>query len=466
MSATAPVAGASRDIVVRNPYDGSEAGRVRAATAAEAEAATLRAKHGRVELRPHERADVLRAAAAALRERSDEFAESICAECGTARRDAAKEISRSLEALELSAEEARRLNGESLATDATPGRPRALAVTRYEPRGTILAITPFNRPLAQVVTKLAPAVGAGNAVVLKPSERTPLTAALFAEVLVESGFPGSMLELVCGHPDEVGDALVGSPHVDMLTFTGSARVGRALARRAGMIETAFELGDSAALIVMPGADLACAARVAAAGAFSSAGQSCRGVKRVIAHDDVADELVGLLAAEARALRVGDPRDPDTDVGTLIDEAAAAAVEARVEEAVAHGAALVTGGRREGAQVWPTVLDRVDRELPLVAAETFGPCAPVIRVRDADDAIECANATEYGLQAGIFCADLATALRCARELDVGTVAINDGPQFEAPLAPFGGEKSSGLGREGIPYSMRAMSTLRTVVVPWA
>jgi aldehyde dehydrogenase (NAD+)/aldehyde dehydrogenase len=455
--------GSSRSIAVVNPYTGEEVGSVPAASAAEAEAAARAAAGHSLDLSPAERAELLERAAAAVLDRSDELVASIVAEAGTAAKDATREVRRAATILRACGEEARRLVGQAIPTDVTSGAPRRLAVTSYEPIGTVLAITPFNRPLNQVAVKLAPAIAAGCSVVLKPSERTPLTALALVRILVGCGLPEQAVTVVTGRPDEVGDALVGSPDVNLVAFTGSAAVGRRVAERSGFARLMLELGDSGALLVLEDADVAAAARAAATGAFASAGQSCRGVKRVIADERVADELVAAIAEEARALRVGDPADPATDVGTLIDEAAAIEVERRVADAVDAGATLVHGGGRDGAQMGPAVLDHVPADARLVAEETFGPCAPVIRVRGAEHAIQVANGTPYGLQAGVFTRDIDTALRCGQALRVGTVVVNDGPQFDSPSIPFGGVKASGMGREGASYSIREMSVVKTIVL---
>jgi aldehyde dehydrogenase (NAD+)/aldehyde dehydrogenase len=275
--------------------------------------------------------------------------------------------------------------------------------------------------------------------------------------------PPETISLLTGDPDEIGRVLLAGDDVDMLTFTGSARVGRKLARAAGMVRSIFELGDSGALIALDDADVAAAAAAAVEGAFRNSGQSCRGVKRIIADEAIADELAVRIAEGARQLRVGDPRSPETDVGTLIDERAAAEVERRVEEAVAHGAQLLAGGERSGAQYPPTVLDHVDHSLPLTQEETFGPVAPIVRVRGLDQALACANDTRYGLQAGLFTRSVERALRAFRELEVGAVIVNGGPNFDAPNIPFGGVKDSGIGREGVRHSIIEMTMSRTLVL---
>lgn len=450
-------------IPVVHPFDGSIVGHVRAMSAGDALAATERASGFRSELTASDRSSLLARTADEVEARREAFAGSISRESGLALRDAQAEVSRAVGNLRVCAEEAKQIRGETTTTDITPAAGRRMAITWREPVGVVLAITPFNRPLNQVVVKLGPAIAANNTVVLKPSEKTPLTAHMLLDVMRGCGLPDEMVAIVTGRPEEIGDALVTSPHIDMVTFTGSAAVGASVARRVGMVRTLFELGDSGAIVVLDDADLAAAASAAAKGAFATSGQSCRGVKRVIVDDSVADAFVGLLREKAAALRVGDPLDPETDVGTLIDEGAARLVEARIGAARSSGAELVCGGRREGAQMWPTVLDRVRPDDELVQEETFGPCAPILRVAGPDEAFACVNDTRFGLQTGIFTNRLDRALEAARRLDVGTIVLNDGPQFDSPAIPFGGVKASGLGREGPRYAIREMTQLKTLVI---
>ncbi|WP_032917114.1 aldehyde dehydrogenase family protein [Streptomyces rimosus] len=448
---------------VINPYTGETVGRMARAEPGQAVAAARSAARFRCGSPAHERAAVLRRAAEEIHASSEVFIRSIVEETGNAHKDAVSEVRRAIAQLRFGAEEAKRLTGESIATDVTDYAARRLAVTLPEPLGLICAITPFNRPLNQVVTKVVPAVAAGNSVIVKPSEKAPLTAGLFVRALLDSGLPAGQIALVTGDPLEVGEALVSCEYVDMVTFTGSAAVGQRIARRIGMIRSAFELGDSGALIVADDADLPAAVTAATAGAYATAGQSCRGVKRILVHEQVADEFVRMLVAATERLVVGDPRDPGTDIGTLIDEPAAVRVEQRVAEAVDGGAQVLTGGRRRGAQFWPTVLDHVDRAAPLVCEETFGPCAPLVRVKDLDDAVDYLNAGRVGLQAGVFTRRIDDAMRAARALQVGAVIINGGPQFESPNIPFGGVKDSGHGREGVRYAMREMTRIKTLVL---
>jgi putative phosphonoacetaldehyde dehydrogenase len=456
--------GAERARAIRNPYTHETVGWVTDCSAADVERALVSASSYDHSLNAEQRARLLARLADALERERERFAALITDEAGTCITDSAVEVQRSVANLRVAAEEAQRLNGEALRF--TKGGADKLALTLYEPVGVVCAITPFNRPLNQVVVKVAPAVAANNAVIVKPSEKTPLCALAFAELFASVGFPPEMLGVVAGDPQLVGDLLLASPLVDMVAFTGSVRVGESVARRAGMKKLLLELGGNDPLFVLEDADLALAAKLAADGALGTAGQSCRAVKRIIALESVADELARALVDQVARRRVGDPYDPATQVGPLIDEAAAAEVERRCNGAVEDGAWLLFGGRRDGALLQPAVLDHVDPRSTLVARETFGPVAPIVRAANLDEAIAIANGTEYGLQAGVVTRDVASFLRIARELRVGGVALMDGPNFDSPFIPFGGVKKSGLGREGVRFAMREMSTLKTVVLPWS
>lgn len=454
---------AERTFAVRDPYRGDVVGHAAAGTPGDVQNAT-RSLHARPStLAAHERARILQQVAGELRRQVGEFAEAITRESGMCLQDTLREVKRAANLFEACAEEAKRIDGTAVRTDLTADSSSSLAISMRQPVGVVLAITPFNRPLNQVAMKLGPALAANNRVLLKPSEKTPLTAVKLLRLLHECGLPRHLVGLVTGSGEELSQALTSDPHIDMLTFTGSAQVGRKLARDVGMIRTLFELGDNGALLVLRDADLKRAIAAAVKGAFASSGQSCRGVKRLIVEEAVASEFAEGLARATEELRIGDPLEPETEVGTLIDEAAAESVERRVTEALHAGARLLCGAKRRGAQYWPTVLDHVDRRLPLVAQETFGPCAPIVRVKHLEDALEAVNAGEFGLQTGVFTGNLSHAFQAARELNVGTVVINAGPQFESLNVPFGGVKASGLGREGVRYAVAEMTILKTLVM---
>jgi len=451
----------AESILVRSPFTGEVVGAVPRGGGADVARAAAAAKAA-ARLAPEERGEVLRAGARALDARRDEFAVLITRESGVCLKDSRREVERARLNLVTAAEEASRIHGEALTVPDGGGR--KLALTLREPVGVVGAITPFNRPLNQVVVKVAPAVAAGNAVVVKPSEKTPLSALALAELLHECGLPRAALGVVVGDGAEVGQALARDRLVDMVTFTGSAATGELVARAAAGKKLTLELGGNDPLIVLDDGDLEVAARLAARQAYASAGQSCRGVKRIIAAETVAGELVARLADETERFRCGNPLDPQTDVGPLIDEPAAARVEARCAQAVRDGARIVRGGDRVGALHSPTVLDRVSPTTALVVRETFGPVAPVISVRDDEMAIAIANSTPYGLQAGVVTADFERFMRIAMRLQVGAVNLMDGPAFDSPHIPFGGVKRSGFGREGIRYAIQEMTQIKTITLP--
>jgi putative phosphonoacetaldehyde dehydrogenase len=449
---------------IRNPFTRAVVGTVSYAGPAEVQAALSAARRYDGRLTAERRAYLLARLADALEGQTTRFAGLITDEAGACVKDSLREVERAVGNLRVAAAEAQRLHGEALRI--AKGDSERVALTVFEPVGVIAAITPFNRPLNQVVVKVAPAVAANNAVVVKPSEKTPLSALAFAELFVQAGFPPEMLSVVVGDPREIGDLLLDSPLVDMVTFTGSVRTGEIVARRAGMKKIMLELGGNDPLFVLEDADLGLAAKLAADGAFGTAGQSCRAVKRIIVFEAVADAFARALVAEVERRRCGDPYDPATDIGPMIDEPAAADVERRWRTALDGGARLLAGGRREGALVYPTVLDHVDPACELVATETFGPVAPIVRVTSLEQAIAIGNGTDYGLQAGVITRDAGAFMRIARELRVGGIALLDAPTFDSPHMPFGGVKKSGLGREGVRYAMREMSTVKTVVLPWS
>jgi len=409
---------------------------------------------------PAQRAEVLSKAAELLIAQATDFAELITAESGICRRETDREVTRAAANLRVASAEALRIRGESI---QLPSGDR-LAVTLREPIGLVAAITPFNRPLNQVVVKVAPAVAAGCPVLLKPSEQTPLTALRFAQLMFAAGLSPDTLAVATGQPGRIGAAVAGHPAVDMVAFTGSVRVGRQVAAAAAGKRQLLELGGNDPLFVLPDADLADAVRLAGDGACATAGQSCRGVKRIIVWSEVADAFVEGLVDTVRRKVVGDPRLPDTDLGPLISEAAAVEVERRITEAMAAGAEHLVGGRRRGALLDPIVLDRVPANTELVREETFGPVAPVLRVDGLDEAIEISNSTSFGLQAGVLTNDLTAFWDLANRLRVGGVNLGEGPQFDSPYIPFGGVKASGVGREGIPYAVAEMTSIKTVTMP--
>lgn len=448
---------------IRNPASGEVVGTVPCDTEQSIEGRLAYLKSYEGTLNSQERSKILREAANLLGERRNNFAIRITQEAGICIKESQREVDRACANLRVSSDETERIHGDALRVPYN--KQNKLALTIYEPVGLVCAITPFNRPLNQVVVKVAPAFAANNSVVVKPSELTPLSALAFLELLYECGMPSNAGACLVGHPDEIGPILVQSPCVDMVTFTGSVETGERIMTMVGMKKTLMELGGNDPLIVLADADLRHAAALASAGAFATAGQSCRGIKRIIVMEEVADAFVKLLVDEARRLRVGDIFDPQTDIGTLISVEAAKRVESRCLRAIGDGANLLCGGGRDGAVIAPTVLDNVSSASDLVVKETFGPIAPVIRVSKLEEVLVVANSTRYGLQAGVVTNNIKDFLYLASRLRVGGVGWNEGPQFDSPHIPFGGVKRSGIGREGIRYAIREMSTLKTVLMDW-
>ena len=450
-------------ILVTNPATGARVGSVSSDSRADVERAIASVASYDRGLAAEDRSRILRSAATSLQRRQEEFARLITEESGACIKESRKEVARSYANLLVAAEEAVRIHGEAL--QITANAENKMALTVHEPVGVVCAITPFNRPLNQVVVKVAPAIAANNSVIVKPSEKAPLTAILFASLLIECGLPKQMIALVTGEPARVGDALLASQAINMVTFTGSVETGQRIMEKIGLRKVIMELGGNDPLIVLADAPLDRAAAIATAGAFAMAGQSCRGIKRILAVRSIADELAERIVEQAKRIRLGDIFDSQTDIGTLINEDAAKLVERRCVDAIAAGAKLCYGGQRHGAAMTPTVLDHVPPSCELVERETFGPVAPIIRLDSLEEAIEISNSTRYGLQAGIMTRNFENFMTVAKRLRVGAVNLSEGPQFDSPHIPFGGVKCSGIGREGIRYSIREMTTVKTIVVPW-
>ena len=345
---------------------------------------------------------------------------------------------------------------------------RKIFTTRTPLRGVISAITPFNHPLNMVSHKLAPAIATNNRVVLKPTELTPLTALALADVLYEAGLPPEMLSVVTGNPSTMGDAMITDPDCDLITFTGSVKVGKYIAEKAGYRRIVLELGGNDPLIVMEDADLDKAAELAVAGATKNSGQRCTAVKRILVVEKVADEFSRLVLAKAKKLKSGDPMDPATDVGTVIHEGAAKEFERRVNDAVEKGAVLLHGNNRQGALYPPTVVDKVPYDCELVHEETFGPVIPIIRCPDdIAEVIRISNSTAYGLSSGVCTSKLDYITRFINELEVGTVNVWEVPGYRIEMSPFGGIKDSGLGyKEGVVEAMKSFTNVKTYSLPWS
>ena len=451
---------------IRNPYHGKEVGTVALASRQDVEMAVAAARAFDATPSRFQRSEILEKTRAALESRRDEFARIITSESGLALREARYEVGRTLDVLRFAAMEALRDDGQIFSADISPqGKARKIFTTR-EPLRCAAAITPFNHPLNQVAHKVAPAIAAGTPLVLKPSEKTPLVALKFAELLYASGLPAPMLSVLLGPTTEVAGPLVQHEDVEVLAFTGSVAVGKQIAASAGYKRLVLELGGNDPLIVLNDADLDLAVTLATEGSFRNSGQRCTAVKRVLVEDGIAPAFTARLADKATEYLCGDPFDEATRVGTVIDEAAAAYLETVLEEAVVMGAKVLVGGDCHGALFQPTVIANVPRDCRMVASESFGPLAPVLTVRDLDDALALANSTAYGLSSGVVTTNLQSALKAIKTLRCGTVNINDVPGFRTECSPFGGVKDSGLGvKEGVIEAMKAFSFVKTFSLPW-
>ncbi|HEX7041354.1 MAG TPA: aldehyde dehydrogenase family protein [Trueperaceae bacterium] len=416
-----------------------------------------------VSLTPPERYEVLSRAARLVRERHDDLVDTMVAETGFTLKDCASDVSRCVQTLVTSAEEAKRLEGEMVPLAGAPGQSHRLGFTLRVPLGVVCAITPFNSPLNTVAHKVAPAIAAGNTVVVKPSQYTPVSAAKLAEVLYDAGLPDGHLCVVFGSGEDVGSRLVADERIAFYAFTGSTQVGESIQRGAGLRRTQMELGSIASTIVMADADLELAATKVTAAAFRKAGQVCTSVQRLFVQDAVFDEVAGLLTARVRDLRVGDPRSPDTDVGPMISVREAERVEAWVRRAVDGGARLLTPLERRDAVVSPVVLSDVRPDMEIHCREVFGPVLALYPFGTLDEALAGVNDSPYGLSAGIFTSDIETAFRAARRIRTGVVQVNETSSSRVDLMPFGGTKASGHGKEGPRYAMREMSEERLVVL---
>jgi aldehyde dehydrogenase (NAD+) len=451
---------------VHNPYDGELVGEVPLCSPDQLRDVLDAGASYVNRLSRYERSEILFAVAEQIRARREELAALITAESGLCLADSLYETGRSVDVFRLAAMETLRDEGETFAGDISPNGRSRRAHTLRVPVRLVGAITPFNHPLNQVAHKLAPAIAAGAPIVCKPSEKTPLTAFALGEMITAAGLPPAACQIVAGAPAEVLEAYLAHPAVELITFTGGVGIGKLIASRLGYRRAVLELGGNDPLMVLGDADLDEAAALAVSGAFKNSGQRCTAVKRIIAVESVADALAERVVAGAAAIRVGPPSDPDTGIGTVIDERAAVEIEGRVSEAVADGATLLYGGTRVGAQLTPAVLDHVPADTRMVASETFGPVAPIIRVRDLDAAIAVANSTPYALSCGVVSHDWRAIQRVIREVRAGTVNVREVPGWRTELTPFGGVGDSGLGvKEGVREAMKAMTYTKLYTLPW-
>lgn len=451
---------------LRSPYSGELLAEIALAEAEETKEAIAAAHAARQAMRAlpsHERAAILERVAAALNARRDEAARLIATEAAKPIKYALAEVDRTVQTYKFSAEEAKRIHGETIALDAAPGGEGRLGYTKREPLGVIGAITPFNFPMNLVAHKVGPAIAAGNTVVLKPAEQTPLSALFIGELFHEAGLPAGALNIVTGYGHVAGEAIVTDERVAKLTFTGSPEVGKSIRAKAGLKRVTLELGSNAALIVDKDIDVPKIIARCVMGAFSNQGQVCISLQRVYVHEAVFDTFARQFVESASRLRLGDPLDQDTDVSAMISEKEAQRALAWIEEAKAAGANVRLGGVIENGMLKPTVVTDAGDTLQVSCKEIFAPVVVLHKVGSMEEAFERVNDSRYGLQAGIYTSSLQMALRAADELQVGGVMINDIPTFRVDHMPYGGVKESGLGREGIRYAVEEMTELKLVVI---
>ena len=456
-----------RAITVTNPYTGARIGTVPKATLDEVRATFAQAHAYKPTLTRFERAAILNRAAAISTRRLDEVAALISAEAGLCWKDAIYEAGRVSDVFLFGATEVLKDDGQIFSCDLTHhGKKRRVFTQRAPLLGVISAITPFNHPMNQVAHKVIPSIATNNRMVLKPSEKVPFSAILLADILYEAGLPPEMFSVLTGDPREIADELITNKHVELVTFTGGVSIGKYIASKIGYRRVVLELGGNDPLIVMEDADIDEASSLAVAGSYKNSGQRCTAVKRMLVHQSVADQFVEQVVAKTRAWSYGDPSDRDVNMGTVIDEQAAMSFESRVNEAVAQGAKLLVGNKRQGALYSPTVVDQVSPEMLLVKEETFGPVSPIIRFKDIDEAIRISNGTAYGLSSGVCTNRLDYITRFVSELEVGSVNVREVPGYRLELTPFGGIKDSGLGyKEGVQEAIKSFTNIKTYSLPW-
>lgn len=451
---------------VYSPYSNELVGKVSLCNPSHTEMAIEAALSSKATLTRYQRSEILDQTARKLESQREALARLITLESGLCIRETQYEVGRAIDVFRFASMEALKDDGQTFSCDVSAQGKQRKIFTLREPVSLVAAITPFNHPLNQVAHKVAPAIAAGAPIILKPSEKTPLTALRLAEILYESGLPPSMLSLLLGPTEAVARKLVTDPRVDVLTFTGSVKVGKMIAAEAGYKRIILELGGNDPLIVLEDADLELATHLAAEGSFRNSGQRCTAVKRILVDEKILEPFTALFLEKVKEYTVGDPLDPETRIGTVIDEQAAIGLVEVMEKAVAAGARKLYGGRRKGAQLEPTVIGDVPRDAEMVTTESFGPLAPILSFKGLDDAIQLANGTAYGLSSGVVTRNLEWALQAVRRLKVGTVNINEVPGYRIECSPFGGIKDSGLGvKEGVIEAIKCMTTVKTFSLPW-
>jgi len=411
----------------------------------------------------HKRFRILERTAQLLDKYQEEIATLICREAGKAWKYSIGEVSRGVETFQFSAEEAKRIHGETVPMDASAAGEGRIGFYLRSPVGVVAAITPFNFPLNLVAHKVGPGLAAGNTIVLKPASTTPLTAIRLGEILVEAGLPPGAFNIVVGPGATVGDWLVTDPRVSKVSFTGSPPVGETIIRRAGLKKVTLELGNNSGTIIEPDANLDAAVPRCVMSGFANSGQVCISLQRLFVHQTIAPEFTGRFLDATAKLKVGNPLDRDCDVGPMIDEAEAKRAEAWVSEAVSEGARVLIGGKREGSLFYPTVLSNVRPDMKVMCVEAFAPIVSIYAYANFEDAVRMLEDSPYGLQAGIYTSDIGKAFYAVDQINAGGIMINDTSIFRVDHMPYGGNKMSGLGREGVRFAIDEMTNIKMVVI---
>ena len=451
-------------IEVRDPFDNSLVDTVPSASLADCQTALAAAVKGfeiTKRMAVHERAEILYKTAELISQRLDDFATLIAREASKTITEARKEAGRCVNTVRVAAEESTRILGETIPFDSSPGGEKKRGFYYRFPIGIVLAITPFNDPLNLVAHKLGPAIAAGNSVILKPATVTPLSAIKLVDTMIEAGLPEQAIQLITGQGSVIGDPLVSDERVRMISFTGGVEAGKHIAKMAGIKKIGMELGSDSPVIVWKDADMDLAVESCVSGSFWAAGQNCIGVQRLLVHRDIYDEFKKRFVALTKTYKIGDKLKDETNMGPMITEGEAKRVEEWIAEAKGKGATVLCGGGREGALVEPTVLENVPADAQIHCEEVFGPTVNLYPVDDLDKAIEQANSLPYGLLAAVFTSDIDVAFKAAYELDCGGVIINDSTDYRLDSMPFGGVKYSGLGREGLKFSLQEMTEPKVV-----
>ena len=462
-----PIAGDRGSMAVKNPFTLATVGEVQKASTEQVVLALQTAYLYKPTLSRFERSEILRKAAAIIDQRKPSLAVLISSESGLSLQDTMYEVGRVRDVLTFGANAVLVDDGQIFSCDITPhGKPRRVFTQRDPLLGVIVAITPFNHPMNQVAHKIVPSIVSNNRMVLKPSEKVPLSAYALADILYESGLPRPMFQVLTGDPADIANTLLTHPTVDLVTFTGGVAIGKYIASTVGYRRVVLELGGNDPIIVMDDADIEEAATLAANGSYKNSGQRCTAVKRILVHSNIKDSFTECLVEKTRQWSYGDPMDLNNQMGTVISENAAKGFQVKVDEAIAQGAKLLTGHHRDGAVYSPTVIDGVTSTMSVVTEETFGPISPIITFNTLDEAIQIVNGTAYGLSSSVCTNRLDVITRLVKELHVGSLNVREVPGYRLELTPFGGIKDSGLGyKEGIQEAIKSFTNLKTYSMPW-